>query len=149
MTDPHAFDAGRAVAEVDALLTAPVPPEGFATLQLWEGPSLVGVYEEEWAAAEATAQGRLAAVRDALDARWGPHRNVGMRVPIFRKIDGASMPPLFRSLVDQDLNGDLAVWGPVGDKGRYVGVSLNQCDGDAPMIVAAVVSQDPIVELED
>ncbi|MFG2330677.1 hypothetical protein ACGFMM_13710 [Streptomyces sp. NPDC048604] len=135
--------------ELTAALGSPLPPEGFTVLRLWEGPSLVGVYEEEWAAAESRAQDRLSALTTALDARWGPHRRVGMRVPIFRGVAGAPMPALFQSLVDQDLLGDLAVWGPVGDDGRHVGVSLNQSDGDAPMIVAAVVSREPIVELED
>ncbi|MEU8524355.1 MULTISPECIES: hypothetical protein [Streptomyces] len=137
------------MTELDALLEGPLPPEGFAILQLWEGPSLIGVYEQEWAEAEATAEARLAAVRDALDARWGPHRKVGMRVPIFRASRDTLMPPFFQALVDRYLLGDLAVWGPVGDQARYVGVSLNQSDGDAPMIVAAAVSEHPIVELED
>lgn len=43
--------------------------------------------------------------------------------------------------------GDLAVWGPVD--GRWVAVSLDQCDGDAPMILVAVVADRPIVELDD
>jgi hypothetical protein len=33
--------------------------------------------------------------------------------------------------------------------GRWVGVSLNQCDGDAPMILVAVVTDRPVVELDD
>ena len=148
--DPFASDTARAVAEVDSLLAGPVPEvETCATATLWEGPWLMGVYDEEWTAASTTAHAHLAAVTDALDRRWGAHRSVGMRVPIFRKVDGTPMPPLFQTLVDSDLLGDLSVWGPVGDKGRYVGLSLNQCDGDAPMIVAAVVSEHPIVELGD
>ncbi|WP_406862444.1 hypothetical protein ABZO31_19115 [Streptomyces sp. HUAS MG47] len=148
--DAFPADTVRAVAEVDALLAGPVPEaEAGATAVLWEGPWLQGVYEQEWTAASTTAQAHLAAVEDGLDARWGPHRSVGMRVPMARKIDGTPMPPLFRTLVDHDYLGDLSVWGPVGDDGRYVGVSLNQTDGDAPMIVAAVVSSEPIVELDD
>ena len=150
MTDPHAFDAGRAVAEVDALLAGPVPEaEACAIAGVWEGPDLLGVYEEAWTAAEETADGHLTALKDDLKARWGLPRTVGMRVPIFRRANGAPMPPLFRTLVKHDLLGDLAVWGPVGDHGRYVAVSLNQIDGDRPFNVAAIVSEDPIVELED
>ncbi|MGW3844425.1 hypothetical protein ACWD9X_39430, partial [Streptomyces sp. NPDC005075] len=31
----------------------------------------------------------------------------------------------------------------------WVAASLNQCDGDAPMIIVALVSDRPIIELED
>ncbi|MER8087412.1 hypothetical protein ACFVZR_31130 [Streptomyces sp. NPDC058316] len=57
------------------------------------------------------------------------------------------MPPLYRALCDRDCLGDLAVWGPVA--GRWVAVSLNQSDGDAPMVIVAVVADRPVVELDD
>ncbi|MGW3828653.1 hypothetical protein ACWEAF_42165, partial [Streptomyces sp. NPDC005071] len=44
-------------------------------------------------------------------------------------------------------------WGPVATGPHtadvWVAASLNQCDGDAPMIIVALVSDRPIIELED
>ncbi|MFB6814263.1 hypothetical protein ACFCV8_06930 [Streptomyces sp. NPDC056347] len=161
------FGTGRAVSDIEALLTGPVPAtgptvaegepdtgewsatagEGFRFVPLWESDDLVGVYEREWEEAEEAASGHLAALVGELDRRWGAHRAVGMRVPIFRDAAGEPLPPLYRALCDADCLGDLAVWGPVG--GRWIAVSLNQCDGDAPMILVAVVTDRPITELDD
>ncbi|MEV8456637.1 hypothetical protein AB0467_02695 [Streptomyces sp. NPDC052095] len=121
--------------------------EGFRIEPLWQSDDLVGVYGTEWAAAEAAASDRLAGLVAELDRRWGTHRTAGMRVPVFRSTAGEPLPPLHQALCDADCLGDLAVWGPVG--GRWIAVSLNQCDGDAPMILVAVVSDRPITELDD
>jgi hypothetical protein len=64
------------------------------------------------------------------------------------------MPPLFQALCDNDSYGDLTVWGPVpvgGEDGadRWVGVSVGHSDGDAPLVMVAVVSDRPITELEE
>ena len=64
------------------------------------------------------------------------------------------MPALFQALCDEDLLGDLAVWGPVptgrpDTPTRQLAVSLSQSDGDAPMILCAVVSDQPITELRE
>ncbi|MGY3063613.1 hypothetical protein ACVWZD_007911 [Streptomyces sp. TE3672] len=161
------FGTGRAVSDIEALLAGPVPAagptadegepdtgewsatagEGFRIVPLWESDDLVGVYERAWEEAEEAASGHLADLVGELDRRWGTHRTVGMRVPIFRDLAGESLPPLYRALCDADCLGDLRVWGPVD--GRWVAVSLNQCDGDAPMILVAVVADRPIVELYD
>ena len=63
-----------------------------------------------------------------------------MRVPLFRHQARAPLPALFQALGDLDCFGDLTVWGPTATGGRWVAVSVNQCDGDAPMIMTAVVS---------
>jgi len=149
------FDMGRAVADIDAILTGPLPESGptidagepdtgewthtrgvgFQLTPLWESNHLVGVYGPEWTEVEAEAEGHLAELVGELDRRWGPHRTVTMGPAL-------SNPPTtepFRTLVAKDCLGDLAVWGPVTG-GRSVAVSLNQCDGDAPMILTVVVT---------
>ncbi|MFJ5722837.1 hypothetical protein [Streptomyces sp. NPDC093149] len=161
------FATGRAVSDIETLLAGPVPAvgptadegepgtgewsategEGFRILPLWESDGLVGVYGPEWNEAEEAATGHLADLVGELDRRWGGHRTAGMRVPIFRDLAGEPMPPLYRALCDRDCLGDLAVWGPVA--GRWVAVSLNQSDGDAPMVIVAVVADRPVVELDD
>lgn len=127
------FELDRAVSDIEALLAGPVPAtgptdsqgdpvtgewintsgEGFRILPLWESDSLVGVYAPEWNDADEAARGHLEDLVAELDRRWGAHRKVGMRVPIFRKIADESMPPLFQALCDKDCLGDLSVWGPV------------------------------------
>ncbi|WP_189541222.1 hypothetical protein [Streptomyces gelaticus] len=161
------FGTVRAVRDIEALLAGAVPAagptadegepdtgewsatagEGFRIVPLWESDGLVGVYGPEWQQAEEAAAGHLAALVGELDRRWGTHRTAGMRVPIFRHGAGESLPPLYRALCDRDCLGDLTVWGPV--EGRWIAISLNQCDGDAPMILVAVVADRPIVELDD
>lgn len=163
------FETGRAVSDIEALLAGPLPAtgptvgegepdtgewtatsgEGFRIIPLWENDGLVGVYGPEWEAAEEAAEGHLAALVKELDRRWGAHRRVSMRVPLFRKLAGESMPPLFQALCDEDCYGDLAVWGPVAGGGRWVAVSVNQSEGDAPMILTAVAGDRPIIELDD
>ncbi|MFG2559664.1 hypothetical protein [Streptomyces sp. NPDC048496] len=63
------------------------------------------------------------------------------------------MEPLFQALCDHDCLGDLAVWGPVaggpGGSDRWVAVTVNQCDGDAPMIIVALVGDRPVIEPRD
>ncbi|MGW1431816.1 hypothetical protein ACWD6K_24780 [Streptomyces sp. NPDC002431] len=155
------------VSRIEALLATPLPAtgptsdegepetgewsattgEGFRIEPLWQSDDLVGVYGTDWAAAEAAASDRLAGLAAELDRRWGPHRTAGMRVPIFRNTAGEPLPPLYQALCDTDCLGDLVVWGPVG--GRWIAVSLNQSDGDAPMILVAMASDRPITELDE
>src|SRR5690606_4388433 len=94
--------------------------EGFLIVPLWEGDSLTGVYGPEWNAAEEAAEARLRSLVARLDARWGAHRRVSMRVPLLR---------------------------PAGPRGAAV--SLNQSDADAPMILVGVVSDRPVTEPEE
>jgi hypothetical protein len=127
--------------------------EGFVIASLWAGKALTGVYAPEWNEAEEAAEAQRATLVGELDHRYGPHREVAMRVPLFRKIAGDPMPPLFQALCDEDLLGDLTVWGPTrigpGAAPRWLAVSLNQSDGDAPMILCAVVSDRPITEPQE
>lgn len=165
------FDPDRARAELEARLTGPLPAsgpavaegepvtgewtatrgEGFLIVPLWEGDSLTGVYGPEWNAAEEAAEARLRSLVARLDARWGAHRTVSMRVPLLRP--DAPLPELLRTLAALDCYGDLTVWGPVPVPPpagpRWAAVSLNQSDADAPMILVGVVSDRPVTEPEE
>lgn len=160
------FEVGRAAAEVTALLTAPVPATGetaaegdpvtgewtatlgagFRIVPLWEGDPLTGVYAPEWTDAEEAAEAQLAALAAELDAGWGPHRTVRLHGPLLRWQSGSPVEPLHAALFDVDLYGDLEVWGPVAPSGRWVGLTLGQSDGDAPLVLAALVSEQAITE---
>ncbi|MDC0773057.1 hypothetical protein [Streptomyces sp. HD] len=167
------FDVGQAVSNVEALLTESVPAvgptideedpgtqewtitrgEGFVIVPLWESGGLTGLYEPQWNEEAQAAEGHLADLARELERRWGPHRRVAMHVPLFRKQAGEPMPPLFQALCDNDAYGDLTVWGPVqsgaeGGTDRWVGVSVGHSDGDAPLVMVAVASDRPIVELD-
>ncbi|MFI9625664.1 hypothetical protein [Streptomyces sp. NPDC052042] len=162
------FSTARALADMEALLMAPLPesgpvvPEGdpgtgewtgtrgagFRVAPLWEGEPLTGVYGREWTDAEEAAEAHLAAVAEALDHRWGPHRGVPMGAALMRRQDGAPVDPLFGALLDQDLYGDLAVWGPVDGTGRWAGLTVGHSDGDAPLVLAAFVSDRPVTAVD-
>ena len=168
-----AFDRGRAVADIEALLALPLPAtgpteaewdpateewirdigEGFALAPLWESRGLVGVYGEEWGAEEEGAELKALDVAADLTGRWGTPRKVPMHVAMFRDQADEPMPPLHQALCDADDYGDLTVWGPVpvGPDGadRWVGISVGQGDGDAPLVLMAVVSDREIEELEE
>ncbi|MFF5335003.1 hypothetical protein [Streptomyces sp. NPDC013181] len=160
------FDPARAVADVEALLAAPLPAtgptaaegdpvtgewratagEGFRVVPLWESPD-----EERDGdgpggpdAVEEAAEARLAALVAELETRWGAHHPVAVHGALLLRQEGAPVPPLFAALLDEDCYGDLAVWGPLPGQDRYVGVSVGRSDGDAPMVLAAVVSDRPI-----
>ncbi|EFE67373.1 predicted protein [Streptomyces viridosporus ATCC 14672] len=168
------FDTNRAASGIEAALSAPVPTagptadegepatgewtvtrgEGFLLLPLWESEALTGVYGARWNDAEAAAEANLAALVAELDRRWGPHRTLSMRVPLHRGRTGEPLPEPFRTLAARDCYGDLAVWGPVRPGGppaapRWLALSLNQSDGDAPMIMTALISDRPLTEPAD
>ncbi|MFI6142767.1 hypothetical protein ACIBCC_31805 [Streptomyces griseus] len=163
------FDAGRAVAEVAGLLGAPVPAsgpttdegdpvtgawttvvgEGFRIVPLWEGPSLTGVYAPEWNDAVEAAERRPAEVAEALGGGWGPYRTVRLHVALLRWEAGAPVEPLFEALFAKDLYGDLVVWGPLAPGGRWIALTVGHSDGDAPPVLAALVSDRPITEPDD
>ena len=163
----------RALPDLEAMLTGPVPAtgptvsecdpatgewtgtcgEGFVIAPLLVGRPLTGVHAPEWNEAEEAAEAQLTSLVGELGRRYGPHREVAMRVPLFRKIAGDPMPALFQALCDEDLLGDLTVWGPLPHgpqaTARWLAVSLSQSDGDAPMILCAVVTDHPITELPE
>ncbi|MFI6651630.1 hypothetical protein ACIBI8_28995 [Streptomyces sp. NPDC050529] len=154
------FDIARAVADVEALLAAPLPAtgptvadgdpvtgewtvttgQGFRIVPLWEGDA-PGEADE----AEETADAQLAALTGELDARWGGHHQVAVHVALLLREHDERVPALFEALLDEDCYGDLSAWGPVSAPGRWVGVSVGHSDGDAPVVMAAVVSDRPIV----
>ncbi|MEI7034858.1 hypothetical protein [Streptomyces pratensis] len=153
------FAVDRAAAEVGELLDAPLPATGpttaegdpatgewtatvgagFRIVPLWEGGQLTGVYGPEWDEAQETAAALLASLARALDCRWGPHRTVRLDGPLMRWQAGSPVEPLFAALFAEDLYGDLSVWGPVGPGGRWVAVGGGHSDGDAPLVLAALV----------
>ncbi|MFJ2091683.1 hypothetical protein ACIOEW_20775 [Streptomyces sp. NPDC087901] len=170
------FDIARAVADIEALLAAPLPAagptvaegepgtgewtvtvgEGFRIAPLWESGLLDEADGTGWDEAEEAAEAQLASLVKELEGRWGAHHQVAVHVLLLRQEDGSEMssllrqqgeaaPPLFEALLDEDCYGDLAVWGPVSAQGRWVGVSVGRSDGDAPLVMAAVVSDRPIV----
>ncbi|WP_393063718.1 hypothetical protein [Streptomyces sp. LN549] len=170
------FDVARAVADIEALLAAPLPAagptvaegepgtgewtvtagEGFRIAPLWEGYAPDEVDGTEWDDAEEAAEAQLASLVEELEGRWGAHQQVAVHVLLLRQEDGGDakslprqegepVPPLFAALLDEDCYGDLAVWGPASARGRWVGVSVGRSDGDAPWVMAAVVSDRPIV----
>ncbi|OIJ85424.1 hypothetical protein [Streptomyces colonosanans] len=168
-----AFDRGRAVAGIEALLATPLPTtgptlreddpsteewgqdigEGFVLAPLWESRDLLGVYGEEWGEQVAGAELKALDVAAELTGRWGTPRKVPMHVAMFRDQADEPMPPVHQALCDADNYGDLTVWGPVpaGPDGadRWVGISVGHCDGDAPLVLMAVVSDREIEELEE
>ncbi|MFJ2948219.1 hypothetical protein ACIO8H_11360 [Streptomyces sp. NPDC087226] len=151
------FDLPRAVSAVETALSAALPAsgpttdqgepgtgewasthgEGFLLLPLWESEALTGVYGREWNEAEERAEMHLTALAAHLDARFGPHRTLVMRPT------GVARPEPFRTLVAKDCLGDLKVWGP-SPSGRWAALSLNQSDGDAPMILTALITDRPL-----
>ncbi|MEU8702159.1 hypothetical protein AB0C61_31730 [Streptomyces sp. NPDC048680] len=159
------FDVVRTVTDIGALLAAPLPDtgptvtegepdtgewtvtagEGFRIVPLWESDSLDGMHGAEWDDAIEAAEARLASLVAVLDSRWGAHRQVAVHVALLLEQDGEPVPALFQALLDEDCHGDLAVWGPVSGQGRWVGVSVGHSDGDAPLVMAAVVSDHPVV----
>ncbi|MFF8030264.1 MULTISPECIES: hypothetical protein [unclassified Streptomyces] len=166
----ESFDTARAVSSVDAALATPLPEsgpttdegepvtgewvstrgEGFLLLPLWESDALTGVYGSEWDEAEATAEAHLSALTTELDRRWGPHRTVSMRVPLLRRGTGDPLPEPFHTLSAKDCYGDLSLWGPLPTPApRWAAVSLNQSDGDAPMILTALISTHPLTDPAD
>ncbi|MGW2838906.1 hypothetical protein ACWCWD_14025 [Streptomyces sp. NPDC001493] len=162
------FDTGRAVAEVTALAAGPVPAAGptlgegdpvtgewratagagFRIVPLWESDDLTGVYGSDWTDAEDAARRQLEALVAELDVRWGPHSRVAMHPALFRRQAGLPLPALHAALVGQDCYGDLSVWGPLPGRERWVGVSVGHSDGDAPLVMVALVSGEPVVEVE-
>ncbi|MGW0142776.1 hypothetical protein [Streptomyces calvus] len=164
------FDAGRAASVVLAHLAGPVPPTGptadegepvtgewtltrgagFLLFPVWESDPLTGVYGRAWNEAEATAEAHLTALTAELDRHWGPHRTVPLHLPLLRGRTAQPFPEPFRTLSAKDCHGDLTVWGPLpGAAPRWAAVSLNQSDGDAPMIITALISARPITEPAD
>ncbi|WP_405456951.1 hypothetical protein OG786_08365 [Streptomyces sp. NBC_00101] len=164
----EAFDARRAVAEVAALAAGPVPArgptlgegdpvtgewratagEGFRLVPLWESDDLTGAYGSDWTDAEGAAQRQLGLLVAELDVRWGPHRRVAMHPALSRRRAGRPLPEPFAALIDEDCHGDLSVWGPLPGRDRWVGVSVGHSDGDAPLVMVALVSESPVVELD-
>lgn len=162
------FDAGRAVAEVTALAAGPVPATGptlgegdpvtgewratagagFRIVPLWESDDLTGLYGSDWTDAEGAARRQLNSLVAELDVRWGPHSRVAMHPALFRRQAGLPLPPLHAALLGQDCYGDLSVWGPLPGRERWVGVSVGHSDGDAPLVMVALVSGEPVVEAD-
>ncbi|OSP44968.1 MULTISPECIES: hypothetical protein [unclassified Streptomyces] len=174
MTPPAGapFDLPSAVSVVETALSSPLPAsgpttdegepltgewtstrgEGFLLLPLWRSTPLTGVYGREWSEAEERAESHLAALTSHLDAHWGPHRTLNMRAPLLRRGSDERVPEPFRTLSAKDCYGDLALWGPLPTRlpsPRWAALSLNQSDGDAPLILTALITDHPLTEPPD
>ncbi len=155
------YDTRRAVSAVESALAAPLPGpgptadvgepvtgewlstggEGFLLFPLWESEALTGVYDRDWTDAETEAEANLAALVTELDTRWGPHRTLPLLGPESARPAGEPL----RTLLAKDCTGDLALWGPLpGPAPRWAAVSLNHSDGDAPLILTALVTDRPV-----
>ncbi|MFD7689310.1 hypothetical protein [Streptomyces sp. NPDC059781] len=168
---PHAdtpFDLPSAVSAIETALSSPLPTsgpttgqgdpltgewtstrgEGFLFFPLWQSASLTGVYGREWNEAEARAESHLAALTAHLDAHWGPHRTLNMRAPLLRRGSGERFPEPFHTLSAKDCYGDLTLWGPL-PRTRWAALSLNQSDGDTPLILTALITDHPLTEPPD
>ncbi|MFG3495140.1 hypothetical protein [Streptomyces sp. NPDC047928] len=163
------FDADDGARAVRDLLARPVPDgggtewepgsdewtgsvgAGFRLALLWRSRHYFGVPGPEWDAAQDEAEAYLAELVAVLGKRWGPHRVVSMRPYLFGKVNGDPMPPLFAELAAFDLYGDLRVWGPLDTPHgpRWVGVSVAQCDEDAPHLMVGAVSALPLTSADD
>ncbi|MFE6977011.1 hypothetical protein [Streptomyces sp. NPDC057682] len=159
------FALGRAVADVEALAAAPLPAggpvtaegdpatgewaattgDGFRVVPLWESGSFVGVDGAAWDEAQEAGDTRLAALTGELDRRWGGHHEVPVHGALLLHQAGEPVPELFAALLDEDCTGDLLVWGPVTAGRRWIAVGVGHSDGDAPLIMAAAVSDRPII----
>ncbi|MEU2822847.1 hypothetical protein ABZ763_11350 [Streptomyces bacillaris] len=153
------FELGRALTEIGRLLTVPLPPTGLTTalgdqatgewtatqgpgfrvVPLWEGDPLTGVYAPEWNGAEEAAEAQLAFLKAELDRLLGPHTTVPLHGPLLRWQGGSAVDPLYEALFDEDLYGDLAVWSPEAPAVRRLAVTVGHSDGDAPLVLAALV----------
>ncbi|MFI5570692.1 hypothetical protein ACIA6T_25795 [Streptomyces sp. NPDC051740] len=165
---PHAdapFDLPSAVSAIETALSSPLPAygpttdegepptgewtstrgEGFLLFPLWRSAPLTGVYGREWNEAEARAESHLAALTSHLDAHWGPHRTLNMRAPLLRRGSDERFPEPFHTLSAKDCYGDLTLWGPLPPT-RWAALSLNQSDGDAPLILTALITDHPLTE---
>ncbi|GAA0599167.1 hypothetical protein HPO96_21710 [Kribbella sandramycini] len=158
------FDAARAETEVTELLVADVPAAGpvtaagdpatgewthttgpgFRVIPLWEGGDLTGLYEADWTAATETAEAHLKHLAAALSATWGPPRVISIDGPMLKHQMGQPVEPLYRALFAQDLYGDLHLWGPI--ETRWPALVLGHSDGDAPLVLAALISTQEITQ---
>ncbi len=115
------------------------PGPGFRIVPLWEGDPLTGVYAPEWNGAEEAAEAQLASLAAELDRLLGPHTTVPLHGPLLRWQGGSAVDPLYEALFDEDLYGDLAVWSPEAPAVRRLAVTVGHSDGDAPLVLAALV----------
>jgi hypothetical protein len=161
------FDADRAAAEVVDLAAAAVPDAGpttaegdpatgewtvttgagFRIVPLGEGEGLTGVYGGEWSDATEGGVEHLNALSKALETRWGPYRTIQLHGPLLRWQMDQPVEPLHEALFSMDLYGDLHVWGPL-PTGRWLATTIGHSDGDAPLVLAALVTDHPITQPE-
>ncbi|MEV6282890.1 hypothetical protein [Kribbella sp. NPDC051770] len=161
------FDPTRAATEVLALADAPVPEAGpttgegdpatgewtattgagFRIVPLWEGEGLTGLYDTAWSDATDTGVQHLAVLTKTLETHWGPHHVIQLHGPLLRWQMDQPVEPLFAALFSQDLYGDLHVWGPL-PSGRWLATTVGHSDGDAPLVMAALVTTQPITQPE-
>ncbi len=114
---------------------------GFRIVPLWEGESLTGLYDAAWEAAEGIGTTHLTRLTEVLSAQWGPHQRITLDGPLLQWHQSQPVHSLFQALFSQDLYGELHVW-PVDN--RWIAITVGHSDGDAPLVLAALVSTEPI-----
>lgn len=159
------FDLPSAVSAIETALSSPLPTsgpttdqgdpltgewtsthgEGFLFFPLWQSAPLTGVYGREWNEAEARAESHLTELTATLDTHWGPHRTLTTRFLLLQRGSGKRFPEPFHTLSTKACYGDLKLWGPLPPT-RWAALSLNQSDGDAPLILTALITDNPLTE---
>jgi len=124
-------------------VTRSLPDEGFHLLKLRESRDFSSADpDDDWNELMRVGGEFAAELQDlatALDARWGPHREMSMEDYAFLDPDDDAddLPPLFRELVRQGWFGNLLYW-HTGD--RIVAVSVGHEDKEEPVILFAAVT---------
>ena len=131
------------VSTLEDHLTRPLSDEGFHLLKLHESRDFSSADpDDDWGELMRVSgefEAELQDLATALDARWGPHKEMSMEDYAFLDPDDddSDLPPLFRELVHQGWFGDLLYW-HTGD--HVVAASVGHEDKEEPVVLFAAVT---------